>query len=149
MATKQGELTSTILEFIESYIVEPLTIDSFMLKQVLTRNDSSKFVVPGDNLIIRYMDELKSGFHTVTMSDEEFAKYKYRPKLLSYDVYGTTEMWWLILMINEIPSATQFDRQTLTMMDTTVKDKLERILTLNDEIIKANDDATRDTLQDK
>lgn len=40
-------------------------------------------------------------------------KYHYRPDYLSYDKYGTTNLWALILYINNIPCIEEFDRETV------------------------------------
>jgi len=36
-------------------------------------------------------------------------KYKYRPDYLSYDQYGTTMLWQLLMYINNVPSILDFD----------------------------------------
>ena len=57
-------------------------------------------------------------------------KYKYNPKLLSFDIYGTTELWFLILEANELHSATQFNNQVIYLFRTDVVEKMTRILNL-------------------
>jgi hypothetical protein len=36
-------------------------------------------------------------------------KYKYRPDYLSFDKYGTTILWQLLLYVNGVPSVEDFD----------------------------------------
>ena len=38
------------------------------------------------------------------MSNEEYRRYKYRPDLFAYDVYGKTDYDFVILLVNGIKS---------------------------------------------
>jgi len=49
-------------------------------------------------------------------SIEKFApKYKYRPDYLSFDKYGTTVLWQLLLYINGVPSVEDFDMKEVVI----------------------------------
>ena len=49
-------------------------------------------------------------------SIEKFApKYKYRPDYLSFDKYGTTILWQLILYINGVNSVENFDMKEVVI----------------------------------
>ena len=41
--------------------------------------------------------------------EEEMRKYRYNPKRLSFNLYGTTSYWWSIIFANQIHSLTEFD----------------------------------------
>ena len=43
------------------------------------------------------------------LSQEEMRKYRYNPKRLSFNLYGTTSYWWSIIFANQIHSLTEFD----------------------------------------
>lgn len=43
------------------------------------------------------------------------AKYHYRPDYLSYDTYGTTNLWSLLLYINNIPCIEEFDKDDVVI----------------------------------
>ena len=52
-------------------------------------------------------------------SIEKFApKYKYRPDYLSFDKYGTTILWQLLLYVNGIPSVEDFDIKEVVIPST-------------------------------
>ena len=51
------------------------------------------------------------------MSDEEFRKYKYAPKRLSFDLYGTTEYWSALLELNNCLSISDFNKQWVKAYD--------------------------------
>ena len=63
---------------------------------------------------------------------------RYNPKLLSYDVYGTTELWFFILMANEIYTITEFDLRKVKMFDAAIISKLNRMLELDKEFLEIN-----------
>ncbi len=44
-----------------------------------------------------------------TFTDSEYLKYKLQPKLYCYEEFGTTELWSLILKVNNMTSTTQFN----------------------------------------
>lgn len=120
---------STITEFISQYNSEEIISSAFFLKQVFDV-DGDKMLVNLNNLVMKYMSELKDIKVKVTLTTEEYRKYQYNPKVLSYDIYGTTELWFLILEANELHSASQFDLKTLYLFKTDIVEKLTRILNL-------------------
>ena len=152
MATKTNTGGSTLEEFIAEYRVENLTIDKYFLQQVIDATGSSssgKIVLNEDSFRSKYLDEFEDAKSFVTLSDEEKSKYRYNPKLMSFDVYGTTELWFLILWANELYSSTEFTLETnrLTMYNSTILEKLERIIDLNHEIKKENANDVRSAVQ--
>ena len=42
------------------------------------------------------------------MTHEDRARYKYKPKLLSFDLYDTTELWHALLELNNFKSVADF-----------------------------------------
>ena len=56
-------------------------------------------------------------------------KYFYRPDYLSYDEYGTTNWWYLILYINDIPTLQDFTREDILLPNVDCVSKLEDIST--------------------
>lgn len=68
------------------------------------------------NILDDYMFELKRSAVDVKLSDEEYTKYRFRPKLLSYDVYDSTEFFYVILKLNNMYSIKQFDINPLKML---------------------------------
>lgn len=39
------------------------------------------------------------------------SRWEYRPDYCSYDIYGTTNLYWLIMYVNACPSATEFTKR--------------------------------------
>ena len=68
------------------------------------------------NVASDYIDEIISNYCVdVELSDDYLAKYKYRPKLLCYDIYGSQELYYLILIINDICSVKDFTKKKLKL----------------------------------
>lgn len=147
-ATMSMNKSPTIKEYVESYRSEPLTYSSFYLAQVL--NDSKtnrKLKVNFNSLVVKYMPELRKMVTKVTLNNEDYAKYKYNPKLMSYDLYGTTEFWFLLLDINELHSVTEFDLKTVYVFTPDIVDKLSRILNLEEEVVNYNEEVVSSDLR--
>ena len=60
------------------------------------------------NVIDDYLPELKGLSTHIYLNDEELRKYNYKPKLLSADVYGSTDLYYLILLLNGICNVKEF-----------------------------------------
>ena len=68
------------------------------------------------NVLNDYLDDIKNLAVEVTLSDEMFRKYEYKPKLLCYDIYGYKELYFIILVINEMISAKDFRKKKIKML---------------------------------
>lgn len=68
------------------------------------------------NVVSDYIDELVEQYCVdVELTDDQAAKYKYRPKLLAYDIYGAQELYYIILIINDICSIKEFTKHKLKL----------------------------------
>ncbi len=122
-------LNPTVKEYIDAYTNEELVSSAFYLKQVFSTS-KTKMLVNFNNLTVKYLPELRQIKIKISLSNEEYAKYKYNPKVLSYDVYGTTELWFLILEANELHSVSEFNFRTIYLFRTDIVEKMTRILNL-------------------
>ena len=68
------------------------------------------------NLINDYLPLIKEKAVTVVLDDDEYNKYLYKPKLLAYDVYKNTELYYIILLLNNVCSVKEFDFRKLNML---------------------------------
>lgn len=68
------------------------------------------------NVIYDYEEEFKALTLTVEMTEEEFIKYKFKPKLLAFDLYGATELYFTILYINGMYNIKDFNRKTIKLI---------------------------------
>lgn len=76
----------------------------------ILNNQSSniKIEIPFESLISKYKDILSSIVISVKFDDILARQYLYKPKLLSYDLYGTVELWSELLKLNNWSFITQF-----------------------------------------
>ena len=130
----------TLSDFISEYSIEELRIDAFYLQQVFwDKNKMTHKVVVNENSIAdKYANELEENKHIVELTTKEYYKYRYNPKLLSYDIYGTTELWFFILMANELYSISEFDLRKVVLFDTAIITKLNRMLEMDAEFLEIN-----------
>ena len=105
----------TIKQFISFQSSDPVTYSTLSLwvKSISDKN----IIYSYDNILYDYLDELKMISYNIEMTNEEFRKYKYKPKLLAYDIYGATELYFIILAINGIKyiDVKAFDKRKLRL----------------------------------
>ena len=68
------------------------------------------------NVLSDYIDEIRNEYCvTVELSKDELNAYKYRPKLLCYDIYGNGELAFIILIINDMCNVKDFKKKKILM----------------------------------
>lgn len=103
--TSNPMYSHTLSEFKAAYnnrSVVPL-YDSFCYQQ---QSGGIKFIVK--NVLDDYLYELKKLSINIQLTNDELVKYNYKPKLLSADIYGLTDFFYIILLINGICSVKDF-----------------------------------------
>lgn len=108
------------------------------LHKVFKLDNGNKLKINFSAVFDRYYHLLKDKALLVTLTDEEFAKYKFQPKLLCYEVYGDVELAPLILRINNMLSVTEFTKQEVYLFKNDIYTLLNEILTLEAETIDKN-----------
>lgn len=68
------------------------------------------------SLISDYLDELSMYTVELELSNREMARYKYAPDLLAYDVYGSVQYDFIILMLNDMIDPKEFNRRKVRML---------------------------------
>lgn len=111
---------SNIKEFINNGKNVVLSYQS--LSFIQTFNDI-KF--PIHNVLNDYLDEIKDECIKVTLTEDEMTLYKYKPRLLSAALYGTTELFFLILMINGMASEKEFIKKDIILL---TKNKINDVI---------------------
>ena len=86
-------------------------------------------IIPIDSIVNKYRNFLEDSVKTTKMTDEEWFTYILRPKSLSLRLYGTTEFWHVLLLLNGCKSTIDFDLKTVKYYDRrTLYTKLNEIL---------------------
>ena len=82
-----------------------IRIDNFHNSLLVSSNPNLHvFKIPLDDLFIKYRNHLLLTVTSKALSREEF----FRPKLVSYNLYGTTEYWLALLRLNLMKNVTEF-----------------------------------------
>ena len=139
MIDGNSENVYTLDNFIQEYGAEDLRVDAFHLKEVFFNPGMKhKIIVNGNIISDKYASELEENKRIITFNTKEYYKYRYNPKLLSYDIYGTTELWFFILMANELYSITEFNLRKLILYDASVIPKFNKLLELVQQFLEIN-----------
>lgn len=73
--------------------------------------------IPLNSVMGEYRYFLEPYTIEIIMSDDELYLYQYKPKSLSFKLYGTTELWSTLLMINNCISKIDFDKKKIKVLD--------------------------------
>ncbi len=115
-----SEKTYTIEQFIQS---NSNTVISYEKLSLIEKMDNIYTITY--NLLNDYKEELDDLAITINLTDEELIKYAYKPKLLAYDIYGSTELYFIILFINNICNVKEFNSKKIKMLS---RDDLYNVL---------------------
>lgn len=107
--------------------------DKMYLKSLVDSNDNT-LIINYTSLINKYYDIVLRHCYTITLKDNEYARYKFQPKLFCYETYGTTELWAILLKINNWTSVTQFNAKTFKTFRPSIFE------VINDILIRSADD---------
>lgn len=121
------EDVATIEETIENGNEITLSyINTAILRKLQMDGTDDSIDVPDSNVCYDYLRELLAVADKIELSDDEYAKYKYRPDILSYDLYGTTTYEFILLAINKIISPKYFTKKKIYVIDS---EYIEEVLT--------------------
>ena len=131
--------TYTLSQFINAKESDTLTYSKLSILQRSLTHPEMVYAI--DNVLYTYMDEIKSLRKLVKLTLHEKTKYMYKPKLLSYDIYGSTELYFVLLAMNGQCNLKEFDLvdkrfYALTPVDMTAI--INSIMIAEDENIKIN-----------
>ena len=122
--------TSTIEEFISFK-----NDNTFSYHNMSFRDNYGNISYPIKNIIDDYKDELMElVLDDVVLSDTEYLKYRYKPRLLANDIYDNPDLDFIILAINGICNMKEFDSKNIRLIKL---DDLNNFLTA---IFNANKD---------
>lgn len=104
--------TTTIEELIQSG--KSVTISYFNLSFVDMLSNGTWISVL--NVVNDYISELRSTALNVELTREQQQIYYYKPKLLCYDVYGNPELYFIILLMNDMADMKEFTKPVIKML---------------------------------
>lgn len=90
------------------------------------------------NVVSDYMNELKDMAKEVTLSDNEYYTYRFKPKLLAHYLYGNGELYFIILWLNNMWSVKDFNlRKVKLIKNSELAEALSKINASEKSFIKA------------
>ena len=129
------QIPSTITEQVEE--IKNLEISYRVLHPFADMYDEStnrNILFPFSSVITKYKDFLYNIITTVTLNEAEQLYYQFKPKLLSEDLYDTTELWDTLLILNNYVSVSEFKPKVLKVYDPErFKEYINEILLLEEE----------------
>lgn len=132
------ERCNYIKDFEKYNALTPITHDKLHLKSSLNTRPNEILVLNSTSLYNKYANEISSILHEVELTDYEYITYRFQPKLFCYHYYGTTELWSLLLKVNNMMSVAQFDKKKIVMFSGEIFKIISEILILEDYNIKIN-----------
>ena len=104
--------TTTIEEFIESGNGVTLTYFNLSFLDMVSNGTwvAIRYAVSD------YMDEFRNAAVNVELTYEQQLAYFYKPKLLCYDVYGNPELYFIILLMNDMADVKEFTKPIIKML---------------------------------
>ena len=125
---------NNITDVVLAYELESVTEGSICFKEIVNDEIAIKF----HNVISKYIDLMRNFVTTYTFNEEESDTYKCQPNLLCYDLYGTPELAYSLLYINNMLSIAEFTRRTIKVFTPNINDVLKELLTLTESDIQRN-----------
>ena len=124
--------TYNIDDFIAMRNTDKLTYYNFSVLEKLKNIEFLNF-----NVIEEYLDILP--VEKITLEPEQMARYRYKPDLLSYDLYGSTQLDIVILLINDMIDPKDFDRTRIYLpYASALSEFLDRVYTANYSLLQQN-----------
>lgn len=124
---------STIQSLIDIGKESKLTTNDLSLKTVVTNSNDNMFVINMSSIFDKYYEILLDHAVTVTFDEEDYLKYRFKPKVLSQDIYGTKDLHFLLLRLNNITSVAQFDFKEVKVFEKSIIKLLNEILILEED----------------
>ena len=119
---------STIQDSIEVGKELQITGNTLHYKNIISNSNNELFVFSISSIFDKYYELMKEKTVTIELTDEEYRTYIYKPKLLSLDLYGTTELDFLLLRLNNMVSCIYFNKKTLKVFDKNIISLLNEIM---------------------
>lgn len=136
--------TATIEDFVACKENDEMTYANFSIIAKCLESTNVQYAY--NNVIYDYLDELKALAVDVVLSDKDYSKYKYKPKLLAYDIYGTTELFFVIMAVNGICNVRDFNKKKIKMLfKKDLEDFLNDVYSAESNYIQMNRDEIKET----
>lgn len=114
------------------------TVETSEKTMAFRENIDDLFIIPYHNIITKYYDTIKNYITTYEMTDTEYQKWKYQPRKMCYDMYGTPELASSLLYINNMVSVTEFTKKKLKIFQLDFLDVVNELFEILEYDLKNN-----------
>jgi len=129
---------ATIPELIAYMKTQDISHSNLHFKATFTV-DGTSLQINSSSILDRYMDFIKKNSSIMNFTDNDFRKYKFQPKKLSLILYQTTELWSLLLKLNNMSSILEFTKKDILVPPANVIfNLLNEVIILEKKQITAN-----------
>jgi len=90
-------------------------------------NSAGKIIWLSNNIFKKYKNILAQYTVEVEVKDHQ----KYKPHFLSKEYYGTQDLWYLIMLMNDMTSVMEFTKDTVKVFDKRRIELINKILVEN------------------
>ena len=126
--------THTVEEFVNRKYEDELTYRNFSIVEYA---DDIELI--DRNLIGEYLPEILANCDMYKFTIQEYRKYKYAPDLLSYDLYHTTQLDFLLMLVNDMIDPKEFNLKRIKLPRVQVLNRIfSDILSVNSGYIDQN-----------
>lgn len=113
--------TSTIQQFVSAQTNEDISYEALSFIEHI-----DNLHLPIKNVVEDYLEDLDAAYVEVELSDEDMRRYKYKPKILCYDIYGAPELYFIVMRMNGIYSMKDFTKRKLKLLKPAAMNTLVR-----------------------
>ena len=118
---------------VDNVIEAGQTLDISESTMAFRNTIDNSIVLAYHNVITKFYRVLSDHIIEVTLSDDEYDEYVQQPKKYCYDMYGTPELAYSLLYINDMPSVTDFKRRKIKIFTDDIMDIIVELMSLNEE----------------
>lgn len=114
--------------------------DTLSYKEKISIENSSEdnIIIRFHNVITQHVDALKDYISDLELDDDEYYNYLYQPKLFCFEAYGTPELATSLLYINNMTSATEFNKKKIKVFTTDIIDIINELFSILEEDLQDN-----------
>lgn len=122
-----------------SFAFQEWIYDNELIENDILLNKNLDYIkVCEENVLDRHSYFLKDYISVIELTDAEYRKYRCNAHRLSYDLYGTTMLWFLLLNLNELYSESEFNLKRIKVYNSNVIQRLVEIKLAEDRELNLN-----------
>lgn len=127
--------------YISEFRKQDIRADKFFYTDYLEDSETRQFHMT-DNMAKDFTMFLSRFVKVRILTNEEYRKWRFNPWRMSEDLYKTTELWFMLLHVNEMFSAREFNKMRLKVYTEDITRYLQEIRSVNEYFLGLNEAST-------